>query len=256
MDEQFSTQKLLELRRLTRGVSELLRNQLKEYLATLAPLFRPAMVLGEYVHGSTKGAVKGAENNFRELRGLFDAIAGSKLYGISRELPLPLDIMSTTLEMIPMEYTYGAKGGPESKTITITSPLKWVLCYSGFQPSRLREFLGSKNRNNSEVTSHVLHHLVLHSVVTKQPGLKTMLDALHFQIISEPTTELGALPITCARASVSTFRPPDEVIIESTEISGMNVFEEVVNLEDIKLLRDPLHDRLVELSERYGARLE
>ena len=51
-------------------------------------------------------------------------------------------------------------------------------------------------------------------------------------------------------------RPPASVIIESTEISGMDVFEEVVRLDDIAKLRDPLKQRLMELVQSHGENLE
>lgn len=255
MAEHFSTQKLLELRKLTRAIAELMRSQLRDYLATLAPLFRPAVVLGEYVHGSTKGAAKGAENHFRELKGMYESLAGSKLYGLSRELPVPLEMMSTTPEMIAMEYQHVAESGQERKSITISSPLKWVLCYSGYPPAKLRDLLGSRVRSSNEIIGFLLHHLVLHTVVTKQPGLVDILQALHYKLVTEQPKDLGGLPLTCIYSAISTLRPPDEVIIESTEISGMNVFEEVVNLEDMKLLQNPLQMRLQELVQRYGVAL-
>jgi hypothetical protein len=255
MEEHFSTQKLLEQRKLTRAIAELLRNQLRDYLATLAPLFRPAVVLGEYVHGSTKGAAKGAENNFRELKGLYESIAGSRLYALSRELPVPLEMMSTTPEMIAMEYLHVAESGQDRKSITISSPLKWVICYSGYPPAKLRELLNSRVRSNNEVVSFLIHHLVLHIVVAKQPGLIDILQALHFRLVTEQPKDLGGLPLTCIYSAISTLRPPDEVIIESTEISGMDVFEEVVNLEDMKFLQNPLQMRLQELVQKYGITL-
>jgi len=48
MEERVSTQRLLALRKLTRSVSELLRDQMRNYLSTLSPLFRPRNVLGNY----------------------------------------------------------------------------------------------------------------------------------------------------------------------------------------------------------------
>jgi hypothetical protein len=38
------------------------------------------------------------------------------------------------------------------------------------------------------------------------------------------------------------------VLLESSEVSGMNVFEEVVQLEDIPRLRDHLKEQLLQLA--------
>ena len=45
---------------------------------------------------------------------------------------------------------------------------------------------------------------------------------------------------TYVSSLVPTVRPPDEVIIESTELSGRDVFEEVVDVGAILAMRDPL----------------
>jgi hypothetical protein len=255
MDDRYSTQKLLELRKLTRAIADLMRSQLKEYLATLSLLFRPGIVLGEHVSGGVRGAVKSVESNYQELKGLYENIAASRLYSLSREIPVPLEIMSTTPEIVPMDYTYVTKGDPEGKTITISSPLKWVLCYASFPPSRLRELLGVRSRTSNELTSYVVHYLALHTVLSKLPGLSDLLSALHFRVVTEQTPDLGPLPLTCICSAISTERPPDEVIIESTEISGMDLFEEIVTLEDLKAWPDPLKDRLLELVQKQGVAL-
>ena len=64
--------------------------------------------------------------------------------------------------------------------------------------------------------------------------------------------ELGELPITFLSAPVSTIRPPDNVIIESTELSGADAFEEVINLEDVAKLRNPFKDQLEELVKAHN----
>ena len=46
-------------------------------------------------------------------------------------------------------------------------------------------------------------------------------------------------------------RPPDEVLIESTEVSGMNAFEEIVQLEDVEKLRDPLKEQLLAITKGH-----
>ena len=56
-------------------------------------------------------------------------------------------------------------------------------------------------------------------------------------------------------AAISTLRPPDGVLIESTEFSGMDAFEEVVKVDDISKLREPLKERLIELAQAQGENL-
>ena len=50
-------------------------------------------------------------------------------------------------------------------------------------------------------------------------------------------------------------RPPDEVIIETTELTGSDTFEEVIDLEGLATLQDPMKDSLVELARAHGERI-
>src|SRR5438128_8999802 len=136
--------------------------------------------------------------------------------------------------MTPVEYTHVAASGNEKKTILITSPLKWALTYGGFGPGRFREVLNGDNRTTDDLQQFVLHHLMMHSVVTKQPGLAKIMQALHFPLSVKQSPEFGDLPLTFVLSSISTIRPPDEVLIESTDVSGMNAVEAIDQLDAVE----------------------
>lgn len=255
MQERYDINQLLVLRRLTRAVSDLLRGQLKEHLSTLAPLLRPKTVLGSYIQSAVKEMPKGADAAFKELQSLYETIAPSNPYNLSKELTSPIEILNATLEFTPLEYIHAARTEQESTTITVTSPLTWVLNYSGFAPGRLRELLKDRNRSGDELREFVLHHLVLHVLMTKQTGVTKILDALYFRVSSNRSPEFGDLPLTYITSCVSTIRPPDDVLIQSTEISGMNVFEEIINVDDIVKMHDPLRNRLIEIVKGHGDNL-
>jgi len=139
-----------------------------------------------------------------------------------------------------------------SKTIAVTSPLKWALTYSGFSLAKLQDLLADRNRMNEETHRFVLHHTALHVVLNSHPGLPRLLEALRFPVSSERFPSFGELPIACISSSVSTLRPSDDLIIESTEISGRDAFEEVVNLDDLRNLEDPLKAQLMEIARSQG----
>lgn len=254
MEDSFSTQRLLELRKSTRSIADVLRTQMREYLSTLAPLFRPRNVLGNYAEGGAYEASRVGEKAFKELQDLYQTIAQSKLYRLPSEFKTPLEVINTQLEMTPVEYTHVATTRDENKTVVITSPLKWALTYAGFGPSRLREILTSGNRTNDDLQQFVLHYLMMHSVVTKQAGVSRILEALHFPLRIEYAREFGDLPLTFVSSSISTVRPPDQVLIESTEVSGMNAFEEIVQIEDVEKLRDPLKEQLLAITNSHSGR--
>ena len=101
MGESYSTQRLLELRKFTRAIVDLLRRQMREYLSTLAPLFRPRNVLGDYAEGGAYEASRIGEKAFKELQELYQTIAQSKLYRLPSEFKTPVEVINTQLEMTP-----------------------------------------------------------------------------------------------------------------------------------------------------------
>lgn len=252
MDEQITTQRLLVLRKLTRAIADHLRTQLKEYLATLTPLLRPTHVLGEYVQGSSKATVKGADRAFKELQNLYETIAPKKPFEIHGGLQAPIEILSSTPEILPVEYAHVARSESDSKTVTVTSPFRWILTYAGFGVPKLRELMENRRAASREIAEFLLHFLVLKTVISHQTGLMNILGDLRFPVAWETAPGLGDLPLTTISCSISSFLPPDPVIIESTEISGVAVFEEIVRLEDIGRTEDPFRQRLAALARSHG----
>lgn len=248
-------QKLLALRKLTRAISEALRTQMGDYLATLTPLLRAKAVLGDYIQGGSKEPARRADKAFKELQSLYETVASAKPFNLPREIKPPIDVPSASLEVTPLEYTHVAQANGESRTITVRSPLTWVLTYGGFAPARLKELVQGKGRPSDELQQFVLSYLAMHVVTTNQPGLMQMLEALHFPVSSGKSAEFGDLPVTRISASVSTSRAADDLLLESAQLSGMDAFEEVVNLQDIVGMRNPQRERLLDLVRTHAPEL-
>src|SRR5882762_4532152 len=117
MDGRDSTQSLLVLRKLTRAIAEVVRAQMTEHLATLAPLLRPKMVLGDYVEDGTKEATRRSEKAYKELQALYESVASTKPFNVPRELPTPLRLAGSGLEITPVETARVIKSGSDSRTI-------------------------------------------------------------------------------------------------------------------------------------------
>jgi hypothetical protein len=247
MEMPFTTKRLLVLRKLTRAISDLLRGQLKAHLTTMSPVLRPRSVFGEHVQSGTKEVVRGADKAFKDLQAEYEAVAGLKPFGLTRGLTSPFEVESATPEMLPIEYLHTAKTGKETKRVSVMKPLKWVLYFSGYSPNRLRDLLNDRNRTTDDVHRFVLHYLLMHAVFANQPGILQILEEVRFPVKFEKWPEFGGLPITCVGSTISTILPPDEVIIESTEISGADAFEEIVQIGDITKMKDAVRDQLLEL---------
>jgi hypothetical protein len=245
MTQTLNTQRLLELRRLTRALSEHVRGQLVEYLATLGPLLRSKSLLGSHIQGFRE-TTRSADRAFKELQSAYESVAGSQPFNLPRELKGPIAIDSSTLEIAPYQYVHAAKTRKASKSVTVTSPLKWVLNFSGYSLDGLREGLAGADPAKFRAQDFVLNFLILH-VATSQKGIPQLFEALRLPISSQLFPDLGKLPITVMASAVPTFLPSDETIVESTEISGLDAFEEIADPEALAALRDPVKERLLEV---------
>ena len=252
-DGGWSTKRLIVLRRVTRAIADLLQGQLKEYLSAIAPLFRPAGILGEYVQGGEKGMSAATLKAFQELQNVYGAAAASRPFALAKELRPPLEIVRSALELIKMDYSYALNTEGQTKTIIITAPLKWQLTYAEFAPARLKQLLSDRNRTDTDAARFVLHYSVLQVLTSRQAGVTQMLSALHYDLSSLRLPEFGELPIICLASSVPTLRPPDDLIADAVEISGQNAFEEVVDVEGIANIQDPFKDQLINLIKSHGA---
>jgi len=252
MNERDSMQSLLTRRKLTRAIAEIARAQMTEHLATLAPLLRPRNVLGDYVEDGVKESTRRSDKAFKELQALYDSVAATKPFNLPRELALPLRLTGSGLEITPVDTAYAIQSDGAQRTIMVRSPLTWTLTYSGYGPARLPELIKSKLRAGEELAHVVISYLLLHVVVTNSPGLMSVFEALHFPISTTTLPDYGPLPITRIGPAISTTRPSDAVILQSAELTGMDAFEEVVNVEDLPRLGDPFKDRLLEVARQQG----
>lgn len=255
MNGRNSTQSLLVLRKLTRAIADIARAQMTEYLSTLAPLLRPKTVLGDYVEDGSKESTRRSDKAFKELQALYETVAATKPYNLPRDLTLPLRLTGTGLEITAVDTPHIVQAGAESRTIMVRSPLSWTLSYAGYAPTRLPDLLKAKLRPGEELGQLVLSYLLLHVVTNNSPGLMQVFNALHFPITTTTVAEFGPLPVTRIGVAISTTRPSDEVILESAELTGMDAFEEVVNVDDLHRLQDPLRERLLEIVRQQAPEL-
>jgi hypothetical protein len=252
MPESFTIERVQALRRLTRAVADVLREQVNTYLSTLSILLRPRRVLGNYIEGAEKEIVKGADRAFKDLQGLYQTVSRAKPFTLNRELGNPLPITNVSLEIHPVEYIHEMRANGVSRTVSVRSPLAWTLSYADQPPAALADLLSPRAGANDELHAWLVHQLVLYTVAANQPGLQLILERLHFPLsfVKEPAS--GQLPVTRISSPLSTQRPPDDVIMQSVELSGMDAFEEVINVGDIERMHDPLKNTLIEIARSHG----
>jgi hypothetical protein len=252
MDGRDSIQSLLVHRKLTRAIADLARAQMLEYLAVLAPLLRPRTVLGDHIHGSSKEGAPRAEKAYKELHALYTAVAPSRPFHLTDGLTSPLNFAGAALDITPVDSPHVIGSGDDARTIMVRSPFTWSLSYSGHAPTRLPDLLAARTRASDALHQFVLSHLLLRVVIDNSPGLGPLFESLHFPVTSTTTPATGSLPITRIGLAIGTSLPPDDVILETAALTGMDAFEEVIVLGDLKALRDPFGDRLHALARQHA----
>jgi hypothetical protein len=240
-------EQLAKLREQTEAIAGFLRNRLKGYLETLRPLFAPRRLLGKYV--DRKEDVSGSEKAVAQVREKFKEVCGAPF---SLTPDLDNDVLASVdnrPELYPWEYTYEAEGEGEPRALVITSPVRWVLTYrSGYTLSQLRQALAGKHeRRSADVRQFVVNALVMQLFLARYPGIAQLLSDLRFEVQVDKCPGLGALPFVTLSACLPSFRPADNLILMATRFAGVSNFVELIDVEAVHALQDPLMPRIEEL---------
>src|SRR5262245_12565485 len=134
-----SIEELSGVRQKTEAVAALLRARLERHLETLQPVLTPRRLLGRHVRGGSRDEALGADRALTELRERFAAVCG-RPFNLNKELgeePLGIEPIA---ELHP--YTYAYHLADPDRTVTITSPVRWILSFrSGYALADLRKAL-------------------------------------------------------------------------------------------------------------------
>lgn len=240
-------EQLPRLHTLTVEVQKICRGQLRAYLDTLAPLFRPRRVLGDLMEGAGKESVVAADQNLNELRETYFKACG-RPFDLRKELPMPLESVGTQIGLYEWEYTHDARSERESRTITVVSPLTWVLAYpSTYSLSMLRQVIAGKQERDAEgVRSFVLRSCLMHLQFSKL-NLKALFEGLRYRVEVRKSPQLGELPLVTITAPIRTLRPADDLLMSATGLSGRTGFEEVLDDYEASHIADPFQTQILKV---------
>jgi hypothetical protein len=256
MEKPLDIPRLIALRKLTAPISSYFENQLADYLSHLAPLLHPTSLLGEFIRYS-KVPVKQADQAFQALGKLYQSVITARPFHSSiSTLMAPLDVFGSIVEFSRTSYIYKPQADPEKREITVSSPLRWVLHYKGFDPEHLTSLIASIGRgDDTELKTCLLHFLVLNLILGKPTGAAPLLAALRLPVSFGQLPEFGNLPLLFVTCPICTVLPSDDIIIQTVELSGSSRFEEVISLDDIRNLSDKMKEELFDIVREQGGNL-
>ncbi|MDZ3991654.1 hypothetical protein [Pseudomonas sp. Teo4] len=243
MTQTFDVEALIKLRGQTRAIADALKAQASDYLATVAPLIRPQTLFGEYLQGAQRSSGRETQHHFQSLIELYERIGSATPFQLVSELEVPLNLISTTPELFPLEYDKVL--APSGQTVRITSPVRWVVGFNAFDLAHFRNVVKDPNRSSAELYRFVVHYLVLFYCLSKAPGLGRLFDGLRFALSFERLKGFGDLPFCIISSPLRSELPDDSVIRSSTQIAGNASFEELVSRDNIMEMNDDIRQRLL-----------
>lgn len=242
MQRTFDIESFIRHRKQTRVIGDLLHDQAMDYLATLGLLIRPQLVFGEYLQGAPRGSGREAQHAFKEFKSLYESTASGAPFRLIRELDVPLEILGSTPRLYPYEYDLRLAG--RETPVRITSPVRWVVGFQGFELQRFRQVIQDPNRSTAELFRFVVHYLMLFYCINRAPGLGRLLLGLRFPLSFETLADFGDMPFCVLGSPVASHLPEESLVLRSTEIAGNATFEELVYEADIVEMEDTIRERL------------
>jgi hypothetical protein len=169
-------------------------------------------------------------------------------FDLRKELPTPLESFGGQIALYEWEYLYDVRS-TEARTITVVSPLTWVLAYpSTYTLSMMRQVVAGKQERDAEgVRSFVLRACLMHLLFSKLPDLDALFEGLRYQVEIRKSPQLGDLPMVTVSAPVPTIRPADDLLLAATALSGRSAFEEVIDDYQATHIPDPLQAQILKV---------
>lgn len=238
---------LAPLRAKTEVLSHFLNDHLRDHVETIRSLLAPRRIFGRYVGGTD--LVTGSDRAFQLLQEQFRGIAPA--FGLAPEMTDgELRELDHAPEVYPWEYTYDAKTDQTSKTLTITSPVRWVLTYrSGYSLSQFRQTVTTTGeRVTRDLRAFILCALMMQMLLKGHPKLMRLLQDLRYEVTFESLPGLKTLPLPTVHACLPSFRPADPLLLMATGLSGVPAFIELIDLDRLRTLDDPFKAKLESLA--------
>jgi hypothetical protein len=248
--KKLSFEQLATARKSTQAVSDMLEKQLLGFLDTLRSLLLPERLLGK--HAGSKFDVPGADKALTELQETYRRLPG-KPFDFPKEFDSGwLGEVGVKLDLHRWEYAREIAAESGKRSIVITSPTRWVLAYGpGYSVSQAIQSFGrgQDRRAIDQLRQFMVNALVMQALLARSSGLISIFTELRYDVFTQPHAGLNGLPLVVIQSQIPTFLPPDPLIAAATELSGINAFIELIEVEAVRQMADPFKQRISQLIE-------
>jgi hypothetical protein len=114
---------------------------------------------------------------------------------------------------------------------------------------------GRQERDAESVRAFVVRALILNLMFQKLPALTAILEGLRYRVEVRKLAPFGDLPLVTVSAPVETIRPSDDLVDITSALSGGDAFQEIIDLQALGKLRDPLREQFAEILRQHGESL-
>jgi len=243
--KHLSLEELTAARKNTQAIAGFLEKQLHGYLDTLHFLLLPDRILGKLTGSAF--AVPGTDKILSELQENYRQLPG-KPFDFPKELEVGwLSEVGTRLDLNRWEYRKEIETDSGKTAIVVTSPTRWTLTYGpGYTVSQASQAFANKQdrRGIDQLRQFVVNALIMNVLINKRTGLTAMLGDLRYQTTTIPHSALNGLSVIVIQSQVPTYLPPEPLIAAAIELSGVAAFIELIDVEAIHQLPDPLKQRI------------
>jgi hypothetical protein len=242
--KDLDNQQFIRLRKNTEKITKILDRRLKEHLNILKPLFTPRKLLGTYIKSVNMGDVPGSDKAFAELQEQYAAVC-KKPFGLPKKLQIPLSPISSQIDAVPFKYSIYIADSKEKAT-SITAATRWILSYKSECPYfRLKAMVsGDETHQPDDIKQSLIEHLTMVLLLKNFKALSQLFQDLRYEVVIQKLEDLGGLPVVILKAPIESFLPSDDFILQVTQLSGIRAFQEIIDLDAVEKMPDPLREAL------------
>lgn len=242
--KDLDNEQFMKLRKNTEKIAKVLDKRLKGHLNTLKPLFLPRKLLGTYIKSAIVDDVPGSDKAFAELQEQYASVC-EKPFGLPKKLKTPLPLISNQLDAVPLRYSL-YMGDSKKKATRITAATRWILSFRSECPyNRLKAMItGAETRQPDDMKQSLIAFITLVIFLKHFPVLIQLLKDLRYEVKFEKLQNMGGLPVVILKAPIECFLPPDDFILQITQLSGIPAFQELIDLDAVEKMPDPLKETL------------
>ena len=90
----------------------------------------------------------------------------------------------------------------------------------------------------------LIEHLTMAALIETSSDLVQLLADLRYETEILKHQDIGGLPVVILKAPIQSFLPSDEFMLNVTQLSGIPAFQELVDLDALENMADPLKEAL------------